>query len=216
MADALDTLPLNDSQWIPLQVTGFDDRGDRFRQVAWTEILDASHARLHHLFCVRQTGVRLVISLGDALVPCRVDDVGDEADGTEGVVEITALSFGFMGAERKPEDGAPKTHLRRFTRYQMALPARLVTAGGSALNVQVTTLSEGGCFLRSLAIELGARFDLVLYSPAGQIDCRCEVRSQVMEGSRMMGTGVAFVAMPGDRHERLRELLRSLGTQSVA
>ncbi len=107
---------------------------------------------------------------------------------------------------------------RRYPRVRAQGLAAHLRSDRGGVQCVVENISLGGLFLRTDRLEeVGTNVSLLLVKPGWkkQLTLTARVTSRVDalagQGRRIPGLGLQFTDVDGDRHERLRSLLRQLG-----
>jgi hypothetical protein len=217
---------------VPILVRGKDSRGAPFLVTAQTHDITATGASVNGLKGIADVGSKIEVEYQGRKAMYRVQWIGQVGTPRSGQAGLKCLEtgnyiWGVPLAEWTPDTfdpdkfepqqfphAPPLTDIigtassaverRRFPRVSCRIEATVVDET-SAMNLQVkvTDLSLGGCYVEMLApLPLGSSVELALDTAQGAI----HARGKVVVAQAGMGMSIAFTSIAPEDFEMLREI----------
>ena len=216
---------------VPILVRGKENRGSPFTVTAQTHDITATGASLNGLKGIADVGSKIEIEYQGRKAMYRVQWIGQVGTPRSGHVGIKCLEpgnyiWGVPFAEWTPDtydpDKAqpqkqavvppiecliappPNIERRRFPRVACRIEASVLDElSAMNLQVKVTDISFGGCYVEMLApLPVNSPVELTLDTSQGAI----HARGKVVAAQTGMGMGIAFTAISPEDFEKLREI----------
>jgi hypothetical protein len=217
---------------VPILVRGTDSRGTPFLVTAQTHDITAAGASINGLKGIADVGSKVEIEYQDKKAKYRVQWIGQVGTPRSGQAGVKCLEpgnyiWGVPLSEWTPDTfdpdrfasqqfphassltdaigaASPGVEQRRFPRVSCRIEATLVDeTSAMALQVKVTDLSLGGCYVEMLApLPLGSSVEVALDIAQGVI----RARGKVVVAQAGMGMGIAFTSVALEDFEKLREI----------